>query len=147
MELIQAGDSVTFNCQGFLKNGMAIDLKEDKEPFLLKAGKVSSNPLQQKISQALIGMQTNQSKDLLIRPQDAFGEHDPRLVLQVARRELPPKAQEGDSFPVQVNVDGKASTKEALLVDLDEEVATLDLNHPFAGQEMTFKISIISFNR
>lgn len=92
------------------------------------------------LESALEGMEAGQSTTAQIAPEQGYGAHDPKKVLQVARAQLSPDVEpkvgmmlhaETEQGPVPLWVTGVA----------DEQV-TVDGNHPLAGKTLNFEVSI-----
>jgi FKBP-type peptidyl-prolyl cis-trans isomerase 2 len=93
------------------------------------------------VEQALEGCAAGDHRSIVLNQERAFGPRNEAAVLEVDRSEFPPDVAPGDRFEVE-NADG------ALLVfrvlDVGPMAVTVDLNHPLAGQRVTFDVSIRS---
>ena len=88
---------------------------------------------------AIAGLEIGAQKTIEIPCADAFGEHDERRVIEVQRSQLPPDAEIGAMVATQ---DQQGRQVPLIIVSLDEETARLDGNHPFAGKDVVFKITV-----
>ncbi len=70
---------------------------------------------------------------------DAFGERDERRVVEAPRAQLPPEAQVGQVVTAQ---DEQGRQFPLLIVHLDDAIARLDGNHPFAGRDLVFDLTV-----
>ena len=87
-------------------------------------------------------MAAGESKTVTLSAEDAYGAHRPELVHQVERTRIPPEvslevggmlqAKSPEGHPVNLTV-----------VELDEQMVTLDANHPLAGKDITFELSVL----
>ncbi len=93
------------------------------------------------IESAVDGLRVGESRRVRLRPREAFGLRDEQAVISVDRSELPEGAALGDEFEAE-SEDGEPVFLR--VVDLDEEVARLDANHPLAGQSVTLELTVIS---
>ena len=74
-------------------------------------------------------------------PDDAFGERDAELVCEVPLSEIPAAEQiEVGGHVVGSNDEGKEIT--FAVTAINNEIATLDGNHPLAGQTLVFEVEI-----
>lgn len=93
--------------------------------------------LQQAVDGAVVGFKT----ELALRPEDAFGEHDPELVMTIQTSRLPVEVRHvGAAFEAK-DVDGKRIRFR--LTQLTADRATLDGNHPLAGRRLRFIIEVM----
>jgi FKBP-type peptidyl-prolyl cis-trans isomerase 2/predicted Fe-Mo cluster-binding NifX family protein len=70
---------------------------------------------------------------------DAFGERDESRVTEVPRGQLPPEAQVGAMVTAQDEHDRRFPL---VIVHLDDDVARLDANHPLAGKDLVFDVTV-----
>lgn len=84
-------------------------------------------------------LKVGESKSIVIEPDQAYGDRDPRLLVQVPRDQVPKKdVVVGDHF--QVSLDDEERV--VLVAEVTDESVTLDGNHPLAGQQLHFDIQI-----
>jgi len=88
---------------------------------------------------AVVGLEIGAEKTIEIPCADAFGEHDERRVIEVQRSQLPPDAEVGTMVATQ---DQQGHQVPLIVIHLDAETARLDGNHPFAGKDVVFKITV-----
>jgi FKBP-type peptidyl-prolyl cis-trans isomerase SlyD len=94
-----------------------------------------------RIEAALEGQATGFSTSLHLEPEEAFGDDDASLLHLVPVKQLPPDIDVGMRFegvPGQAP-DGRIYT----VVDLSDEVAVLDGNHPLAGRALRFEVEVL----
>jgi len=70
---------------------------------------------------------------------DAFGEPDEARIIEVSRTQLAPDAKVGDMVATR---DQSGRQVPLIIVHLDDETARLDGNHPFAGKDVVFNITV-----
>ena len=90
---------------------------------------------------ALAGQEAGFTTTLALEPQDAFGDDDPALL------HLVPIAQLGADVDIGMRVEGvpgrPADGRIYTVVDLADDVAVLDGNHPLAGRALIFEIEVL----
>jgi FKBP-type peptidyl-prolyl cis-trans isomerase SlyD len=138
-------------------DGKFVDSSEDGEPiiFLQGAGQVIPG-----LEKALVGMKSGESKKIVVSAAEGYGEKDEDAVVEVPREEFPkdfPLAV-GLEITVQTNEDSddddseidededfedEDDMMEAIITDFNDETVTLDFNHPLAGKELTFDITVV----
>ncbi len=136
---IKKGDRVRIEWIGTLEDGTIFDTSENYgEPleFDVGAGQVITG-----LENAVIGMEKGEEKEITLQPSEAYGEHNPDLVVQGPRDKLS-KGQElkpGERYLVKL----PAGYRSVMLVEITEETVILDLNHSLAGKILNFKIRIV----
>lgn len=138
-------------------DGKVVDSSEDGEPiiFLQGAGQVIPG-----LEKALVGMKSGESKKIVVSAAEGYGEKDEDAVVEVPREEFP------SDFPLAVGLEITVQTNEesddddtdfdededfededdmmeAVITDFNDETVTLDFNHPLAGKELTFNITVV----
>jgi FKBP-type peptidyl-prolyl cis-trans isomerase SlyD len=93
------------------------------------------------LEEAMVGMTAMEQKTIRLSPQEAFGEIDDDLVQEVPREEFDPDAdpEPGDVFET---TDEEGHTAYFIVRDLRPESVVIDFNHPLAGKEVEFAITI-----
>ncbi len=91
------------------------------------------------------GMAAGARKQITIKAEDAFGERDPKAVLEVLRDEFPPDVTEGDVFDAEEDDSPGAPGGMVLLrvLEVTPESVILDRNHPLAGQKVRFDVEVL----
>jgi FKBP-type peptidyl-prolyl cis-trans isomerase SlyD len=94
-----------------------------------------------RIEAALEGQEAGFSTRLHLEPEEAFGDDDASLLHLVPAKDLPQDVGLGMKFegvPGQPD-DGRIYT----VVDLTDDVAVLDGNHPLAGRALRFDLEVV----
>ena len=145
---IRIGDMVTFSCEGHLPNGELMDPDQGKEPFRLIAGKFASNPMQKKLALALVGMRVSDFKTVRLQSRECFGPRNESLNVKVQVNSLPQDMKLNETITVEIDTkNGAKAEKQGVLKVIDGDEATIDFNHPFAGMDITFNITILAFEK
>nr|MDO8081062.1 peptidylprolyl isomerase [Candidatus Freyarchaeota archaeon] len=133
---VMKGNKVKVEYIGSLDDGTIFDSSEGKEPLEFEAG---SGRVIKALDQAVLGMEKGEEKEIKIEPKDAFGYRVPDLVKKIPRDKLPEEAEEGMMLrfvtPEGIQIPGQ-------IIEVTDEEATIDFNHPLAGLELNFKIKI-----
>lgn len=122
-----------------LKDGQEIDRSEVESPFEYLHGYRNIIP---GLEKALEGMSLGDEKEVVISPQEAYGERDEEKILEFPREVFPPTydLKVGEVVMMQNNQTGESF--EAQVVKLDQNTVTLDFNHPLAGETLYFQVKI-----
>lgn len=122
-----------------LKDGEEIDRSDATSPFEYLHGYRNIIP---GLEKALEGMSLGDEKEVIISPEEAYGERDEEKVLEFPRDAFPPTYQleVGETVMMQNNQTGESF--EAQIVDIKSNAVTLDFNHPLAGETLHFQVKI-----
>ncbi len=134
---VKNGDKVKVDYTGKLDDGTVFDSSEGKKPLEFEVG---SGQIIKGFDQAVLGMEIGEEKEFSIEPKDAYGDHDPELLKKIPRDKLPADAEAGMMLMLRTP-DGVQIP--AVIAELTEEEATIDLNHPLAGLTLNFQIKIV----
>ena len=85
MSKVKLGDVVSIHCIGRLKNGEIIENTFEKEPFIFRVGSPEIIP---GLSEAVIGMQEGEEKEVVIPAEKAFGPRDENLIRSIPKDAL-----------------------------------------------------------
>lgn len=136
------GNTVKVHYTGTLGDGTVFDSSSGREPldFTVGSGQVIPG-----FDTAVTGMNVGESKTFTIPCAEAYGEHDPRMVQDVPRSEMP--ADMELTLGMRLSARGPDGREIALVVnDINDETVKLDANHPLAGQDLTFAIEVVAIN-
>lgn len=138
----KANDKVKVHYKGTLSNGEVFDSSEGREPleFTLGTGQVIPG-----FDNGVVGMQVDESKTINIPCAEAYGEVRPELVQEVPKSQLP------EEIKPEVGLQLMSQTPEGqqiplVVTEVKEDVIVVDANHPLAGKDLTFEITLVSIN-
>jgi peptidylprolyl isomerase len=72
----------------------------------------------------------------------AYGERNPSMVMEVARKHVPAEIDPVVGLRLQVGSPG-GDLLVVTIIKVDEENVTLDANPPLAGEDLTFDIELL----
>lgn len=139
MSLAKAGDTVKVHYTGTLDDGTLFDSSEEREPleFQLGNGRVIAG-----FEDAVVGMSVGESRTTRIASEDAYGVHHTEMVLQVPRGQFPSNIEPELNQQLQLQQpDGTAFA--VTVTNIEDNIITLDANHPLAGQALNFEIRLV----
>ena len=134
------GSMVNVHYRGTLQDGTEFDNSHTRGQTL--SFKIGSDRMIRGFNDAVVGMTIGQKKKVTLSPLDAYG---PRI--EEAQQVVPREAFKNvDNFEVGATVQGNgpAGTFLAKIKGLEEDSVILDLNHPLAGEDLTFEIELVS---
>lgn len=93
------------------------------------------------LEKALTGLEVGAKRDIIVQPEEGFGERDEDLVLEIDRSEMPrPDAIEIGDELVAESPDGEEALMRVVAVKANAVV--LDGNHPLAGETLTYSVHV-----
>lgn len=140
MKTIESGSTVEVHYTGTLSNGEVFDSSKGRDPLKVTLGQ---GQLISGFEDSLMGMALNEKKTFTLEPEEAYGPRNDEAMRQFPRSDLPPdlEVQEGQMLALSTQ-DGQQIP--ARVAQLDDESITLDLNHPLAGQSLTFEVEVVA---
>lgn len=139
MPTATSGDTVRIHYTGTLATGEPFDSSMGRDPleFTLGSGQVIPG-----FDTGVAGMAPGESKRITIPAADAYGPRMEEMTMEVPRAQLPAEAdpQVGDQLVV-----GTASGEQfpVVITAVTDDSVTLDANHPLAGQDLTFDLTLV----
>lgn len=134
----KSGDKVSVHYTGTLEDGSTFDSSEGREPleFTVGAGEVIPG-----FDVAVSDLEVGDSKTVTIPAAEAYGEQDPEAMRAV------PREMFGDEEP-QVGWMVELGTPDgqriaAMVTEVGDDEVLLDFNHPLAGKDLTFEITLV----
>lgn len=122
-----------------LDDGEVIDEATSDDPLLYLHGNDNIIP---GLEAALTGMALNESKSVEVKPEDAYGEYDEEGIEEMERDFFPEdvKIELGEMLSLS---DEEDNIYDAIIVEIDDDLITLDFNHPLAGQTLFFEVKVV----
>jgi FKBP-type peptidyl-prolyl cis-trans isomerase SlyD len=120
-------------------DGEVLDTSVGHEPleFLQGAGNIIPG-----LEQELYGMGLGESKKVIVQPEEGYGVIDAEAFVEVPKNQFPPEIPLEVGVELQVtNEDGQPMS--ARIDAVDDETVTLDFNHPLAGKELHFEVTVV----
>lgn len=137
--VIADGRSVSIEYTLKLEDGTVADTNVDGEPLVYTHGNGQLLPALEK---ELEGMAAADTRSVQISVADGYGEVDPGLFREVPQEQVPEEARQVGQVLYAESPNGQPF--QVKVHEIREEVIVLDLNHPLAGEALTFDIRIVS---
>jgi peptidylprolyl isomerase len=140
MAQAKKGDKVQVIYKGYLEDGTIFDSSEGKPPLDVTLGSGMVIP---GFDAALVGMAAGDKKTVKIPMDQAYGNHNAEMVMQMPKNQVPPdlKPQIGDKLQVG-GPNGELMAVE--VIDIDDDFVVLDANPPLAGKDLTFDLELVA---
>jgi len=94
------------------------------------------------LEKQLVGMSEGESADILVKAEEAYGLRDDEAIQQ-----LPKEQFEGIELEKGMSLYGQGQNGETIqvnVVDFDDNTVTVDFNHPLAGKDLMFSVTVVS---
>lgn len=141
MRQATTGDTVHVHYTGTLDDGSIFDSSADRAPLEVTLGNGQVIP---GFEEALMGMVEGGTKSVTLEPENAYGPHNPQLIQTVQRAQIPAEIALEPGVALQAE-DESGNQIQFTVMELDDEIVTLDANHPLAGQALTFAVELVGF--
>lgn len=138
---IKNGDTISVHYVGTFEDGEEFDRSTPDSPLSFKVG---SGQVIEGFDKAVLGKAKGDSFTIVIPAVEAYGDHDEELVFEVERAQLPETIQPEIGLLLHVETD--QGELEVAIIDVDEDTVVLDANHPMAGENLVFQITIDNIN-
>jgi FKBP-type peptidyl-prolyl cis-trans isomerase SlyD len=116
-----------------------VEESEDDDPLMYLHG---HNNIIPGLESALEGLQVGDEKTVKVKPRDAYGDYDPNSVEEVDRADLPDSISPTVGMVLAVTDEETGGQVLAEIIEVNDDTIVVDYNHPMAGQELTFDITI-----
>jgi FKBP-type peptidyl-prolyl cis-trans isomerase SlpA len=142
MNTVKEKNTVKVHYTGKLSNGEIFDSSKDKDPLEFTLGQGMLIP---GFENGVIGMTINESKTISIPCAEGYGDRNPELIQEVPLEQLPPdlnpevgmqlasRMPDGSEFPV-------------VIAEVKDTSILIDANHPLAGQDLVFDITVVEIS-
>lgn len=133
------GDTVMVHYTGKLTDGTVFDSSTERDPlqFTIGAGEIIPG-----FEQAVLGMNTGESKTTKIPVDEAYGSHRPEMVVEVERNQMPPEMEPEVGQQMQIQ-QPSGQIIPVTITNISDSTVTLDANHPLAGEDLIFDIELV----
>jgi peptidylprolyl isomerase len=138
--MIENGTVVNVHYTGKLTDGSIFDSSEDRGTLRFEMGTGQIIP---GFESALMNKKVGDKVTVNIKPEEAYGPVLEELIVNVQLDRLPENIEIGQML--EASLENGQSTN-VTIVNITEEYATIDGNHPLAGQDLIFDIEVVSLD-
>jgi peptidylprolyl isomerase len=142
VDKVENGLYVSVDYRGTLQNGDVFDDSHGRQPLEVHMG---VGQLIAGFEKQLMGMALNDKKRFTLDPEDAYGQRDESLTRDFARADLPAEMEPQVGMMIALQ-SPEGRQMPAKITHLDEEKLSVDLNHPLAGESLTFEIEVVGIS-
>ncbi len=142
MDKVQNGNYVRVHYEGTLQNGKMFDSSRGGQPLEVRVG---DGQLIAGFEEALMGMKVAETKKITLAPDKAYGERDESLERSFQRNQMPPdmNPKVGDTVALHTANGHRVPVQ---IKTVDDQKVVVDLNHPLAGETLTFDIEVVGIS-
>jgi FKBP-type peptidyl-prolyl cis-trans isomerase SlyD len=137
--VVEKGSSVKIEYTLKDDKGAVIDTNAGKDALAFTQGSQQIIP---GLDKALLGMKVGDSKKVTVKPEDGYGNVDPKAEAEVPKTALPEGAAVVGTRLLARGQDGQP--RPVTVKTVKDTTVVLDLNHPLAGKTLFFDIKIVS---
>ncbi|MEE9193025.1 MAG: peptidylprolyl isomerase [Thermodesulfobacteriota bacterium] len=134
------GNKVTVHYTGKFEDGKVFDTSLDGQPLSFELG---NGHVIQGFNDAVVGMEPGESKTVTISPDKAYGDYKKELVIKIEKSKLPPDADPQIGQKLSANHSGNDTKINFTIVEIEDDVLTLDANHVLSGRNLVFDIELV----
>ena len=136
--MIDNGKTVKVHYTGTLEDGSVFDSSADRDPIEFEIGAGTVIP---GFEEAIKGMAVEETKTITIPCAEAYGEYRDDMCGEFPRDQLPGEITPEVGMVLEMQTpDGDMPVR---ITALDDENLTLDANHPLAGKDLTFELTLV----
>jgi peptidylprolyl isomerase len=136
---VKKGDKVSVKYTGRLDSQVVFDSTDNREPLVFTVG---NGDLIEKFEDSVIGMKTGETKTIKIGCTDAYGEYSNEFVFEVPIAEFPKEIPMEAGTPLQLQQEN-GQVAVVKIKEVKDDKVVIDANHPLAGQDLTFDITLV----
>jgi FKBP-type peptidyl-prolyl cis-trans isomerase SlyD len=122
-----------------LDDGQEVDRSDDGEPLQFLQGRGQILP---GLEVALYGMAVGEEKEVVVEPEDGYGEYDPDGLVTMPRDAFPADVALAEGEQILVRESDEDELIEATVAGLKGDEVVLDFNHPLAGETLYFWVKV-----
>ncbi len=120
--------------------GELIDRADDESPleYIQGHGLIIGG-----LEDEIYGMSLGDEKDMIIAPENAYGEYDPDANRLAPLDAFPQEMLLEIGLPVEVFDEDSEDPMEGFIADIYDDSVLLDFNHPLAGETLHFHVKVV----
>lgn len=138
MTTIAKDTAVTFNYTLKDDEGNTLDQSQGGQPLAYLHGHQNIIP---GLEKQLEGKSAGEKVVAVVEPEEAYGEYQEQAVQQVPRENF--QGVEDIQPGMQFQSEAGGQVMLVTVTDVNDEVVTVDANHPLAGKRLTFDVEIV----
>ena len=139
--MIEPGKTVKVHYKGTLEDGTVFDTSEGQPPLAFEVGAGNVIP---GFDAAVAGMDLDETKTITIPCAEAYGDVRDDMIGEIPRDNLPAEIEPEVGMMLQMqSPQGDIPVR---IIGVTDEAVTLDANHPLAGKDLTFELTVVEIS-
>jgi len=139
MQQVKKGDKVKVHYHGRLTSGETFDSSEGRQPLEFEVG---SGSVIKGFDDGVTGMEIGQKKTINIPVNEAYGEKNPEMLIEMPKDRFPADMELEVGMPLMMS-NGEGQNFQVIIHEIQDESVILDANHPLAGQDLIFDLELV----
>ncbi len=146
MKTIEKNDIVTLTFIGTLDNGEQFMTRDAENPITITIGKSELPPT---VENSIIGMQEGQSRIVTVDPDEGYGSRQRDLLQTITNKDFIKRLNPKPGMIVSLKTmrDDKEVQVPATILEVAADKVVIDYNHPLAGHNLTYNITITGIQK
>jgi peptidylprolyl isomerase len=133
------GDTVRVQYRGKLQDGSVFDASHRKPlQFTIGGGQVIPG-----LEEAVLGMRPGDSKTTELPAEKAFGSYQEEMVVVISKSQLARWSREPEVGERVQIAPPDGPPIDVTVIEVTESEVTVDANHPLAGEDLIFDITLL----
>jgi FKBP-type peptidyl-prolyl cis-trans isomerase 2 len=146
MTKVETNDTVTLSFTGTLDNGEEFMVRDNANPLSIKIGESDLPPT---IENGIIGLGVGEKRKLSVTPEEGYGPRQKSLLQTITNKAVIEKINAKPGMIVYLNTEreGQEVQVPATVIEVNENDVVIDYNHPLAGHNLNYEITIIDIEK
>lgn len=142
MKKVETNDSVKLTFVGTLDNGQEFMVRDNSDPLTITVGESDLPPT---IENGIIGLGVGEKSKLTVDFEEGYGPRQKSLLQTISNKEIIERLNPKPGMIVYLNTEreGQEVQVPATVIELNDEGLVIDYNHPLAGHNLTYEITIV----
>jgi peptidylprolyl isomerase len=140
MATVKNGDKIKVHYHGKLVSGETFDSSAGREPLAFEVG---SGAVIKGFDDGVTGMAVGDKKTIQIPFLEAYGAHNPEMVIEMPKDRFPADMEVTMGMPLHMS-DGQGRQFQVTVIEIKDTAVMLDANHPLAGKDLIFDLELVS---
>lgn len=136
----RSGQRVRFLYRGSLPEGEVFDDCEGSPHEII----IGRHQIMRKVEEALAEMEIGEERTIELAPEDAYGPYREDALQKFPAYKVP----NGENLPVGETIGWRSPRNiepiPAKVVSIENQIVTLDFNHPLAGKDIVYWVKLVS---
>ncbi len=142
MSTITDNSTITISYIGKLDNGEIFKTVDKDNPLVVTLG---NHDLPPTLENALKGLSEGDTKKVRLTPDEGYGGRQKMLLQEISLKSFGDKItpKPGMILSLKIKKEGQAHQVPATVIEIKNDIVTVDYNHPLAGHHLTYEVDIL----